>query len=64
VLTRELTSPRVPRPRHLKITLKIGKNTQDEIAALMIIVTKSASVSPVPPAAGDHSAWTSVNTHE
>src|SRR5690606_27085989 len=33
----------------LKITLKIGKNTQKEIAELMIIVTKSARVSPVPP---------------
>jgi hypothetical protein len=33
----------------LKITLKIGKKTQKEIALLMMTVTKSASVSPVPP---------------
>jgi len=30
----------------LNITLKIGKNTQNEIALLMIIVIKSAKVSP------------------
>ena len=35
----------------LKITLKIGKKTQKEIAALIIIVIKSASVSPDPPIA-------------
>ena len=33
----------------LKITLKMGKNTQKEIAALMIIVTTSAKVSPPAP---------------
>ena len=32
----------------LKMTLKIGKNTQKEIAQLIILVTKSATVWPAP----------------